>query len=65
MQGNQQARALQIGGWVLVFIGMLLPTVFIVAAPRWLIFVLPLACALLVLGLVLVSGRWPSSKDAA
>ncbi|MGI8857188.1 MAG: hypothetical protein ACR2JW_15695 [Thermomicrobiales bacterium] len=65
MQGNELARTMQIGGWLLVIIGMLLPTVFIVAAPRWLIFVLPLACALLVLGLVLVSGRWPSSKDAA
>ena len=64
MQGNQQARMLQLGGWLLVVIGMLLPTVFIVAAPRWLIFVLPLACAILVLGLVLVSGRWPSGKDA-
>ena len=65
MQGNQQARALQIGGWLLVFIGMLFPTVFIVAAPRWLIFVVPLSCAILVLGLVLVAGRWPSHKDAA
>jgi hypothetical protein len=65
MQGNEQARAMQIGGWLLVVIGMLLPTIFIVAAPRWLIFVVPLACAVLVLGLVLVSGRWPSSKDTA
>ena len=65
MQGNQQARMLQLGGWLLVVIGMLLPTVFIVAAPRWLILVLPLACVLLVLGLVLVSGRWPSGNDAA
>ncbi len=64
MQGNEQGRAMQIGGWLLVVIGMLLPTVFIVAAPRWLIFVVPLACAILVLGLVLVSGRWPSGKDA-
>jgi hypothetical protein len=63
MQGNEQARAMQIGGWLLVVIGMLLPTIFIVAAPRWLIFVVPLACVILVLGLVLVSGRWPSSKD--
>jgi hypothetical protein len=65
MQGNQQARIVQLGGWLLVVIGMLLPTVFIVAAPRWLIFVLPLACAILVLGLVLVSGRWPPGNDAA
>jgi hypothetical protein len=65
MQGNEQARAMQIGGWLLVVIGMLLPTIFIVAAPRWLIFVVPLACVILVLGLVLVSGRWPSSKDTA
>lgn len=65
MQGNQQARIVHLGGWLLVVIGMLLPTVFIVAAPRWLIFVLPLACAILVLGLVLVSGRWPPGKDAA
>jgi hypothetical protein len=65
MQGNEQARAMQIGGWLLVVIGMLLPTIFIVAAPLWLIFVVPLACVILVLGLVLVSGRWPSSKDTA
>jgi hypothetical protein len=65
MQGNEQARVMQIGGWLLVVIGMLLPTIFIVAAPRWLILVLPLACVVLVLGLVLVSGRWPSGKDAA
>jgi hypothetical protein len=65
MQGNEQARLLQLGGWLLVVIGMLLPTIFIVAAPRWLILVLPLACVVLVLGLMLVSGRWPSGKDAA
>jgi hypothetical protein len=65
MQGNEQARVMQIGGWLLVVIGMLLPTIFIVAAPRWLILVLPLACVVLVLGLVLVSGRWPSGNDAA
>ncbi len=64
MQGNEQARLLQLGGWLLVVIGMLLPTIFIVAAPRWLILVLPLACVVLVLGLVLVSGRWPSGNDA-
>ena len=64
MQGNEQARAMQIGGWLLVVIGMLLPTIFIVAAPRFLIFILPLACVVLVLGLLLVSGRWPSGKDA-
>jgi hypothetical protein len=65
MQGNQQARGMQVLGWVLVFIGMLLPTVFIVAAPRWLIFIVPLSCAILVLGLVLVAGRWPPGRDAA
>jgi hypothetical protein len=64
MQGNEQARLLQLGGWLLVVIGMLLPTIFIVAAPRWLILVLPLACVVLVLGLMLVSGRWPSGNDA-
>ncbi len=63
MRGNSQARLLQLGGWLLVVIGMLLPTVFIVAAPRFLILMLPLACILLVLGLMLVSGRWPSGRD--
>lgn len=65
MRGIGQVRATQIGGWLLFFIGMLLPTVFIVAAPRWLIFIVPLACAVLVLGLVLVSGRWPARDDTA
>jgi hypothetical protein len=64
MQGNEQARTMQIGGWLLVIIGMLLPTIFIIAAPRWLILIVPLACAILVFGLVLVSGRWPSGSDA-
>ncbi len=63
MHENSQARLLQLGGWLLVVVGMLLPTVFIVAAPRFLILVLPTACILLVLGLVLVSGRWPSGQD--
>jgi len=65
MRGNNQARLLQLGGWLLVVVGMLLPTVFIVAAPRFLILILPLACILLVLGLMLVSGRWPSERDVA
>lgn len=65
MRGNTQARLLQLGGWLLVVVGMMLPTVFIVAAPRFLIVVLPVACILLVLGLVLVSGRWPSGRDIA
>ena len=65
MRENSQARLLQLGGWLLVVVGMLLPTVFIVAAPRFLILMLPLACILLVLGLVLVSGRWPSGRDVA
>lgn len=65
MGENGQARLLQLGGWLLVVIGMLLPTIFIVAAARWLILILPLACIVLVFGLILVSGRWPSSKDAA
>ena len=65
MRGNDQAKALQIGGWLLAFIGMFLPTVFIVLSPRWLIFVLPLSCVILVLGLILVSGRWPSREDPA
>lgn len=65
MRGNSQARLLQLGGWLLVVVGMLLPTVFIVAAPRFLILILPLACILLVLGLMLVSGRWPSERDTA
>lgn len=65
MGGNREARLLQLGGWLLVLIGMLLPTVFIVAAPRWLIFVVPAACAMLVFGLVLVAGRWPSREDPA
>ncbi len=65
MRGNSQARLLQLGGWLLVVVGMLLPTVFIVAAPRFLILILPLACILLVLGLMLVSGRWPSERDVA
>ncbi len=64
MRENNQARLLQLGGWLLVVVGMMLPTVFIVTAPRFLIFVLPVACILLVLGLVLVSGRWPSGIDA-
>ncbi len=63
MRGNSQARLLQLSGWLLVIIGMMLPTIFIVAAPRFLILMLPLACILLVLGLVLVSGRWPSGRD--
>jgi len=65
MRGKSQARLLQLGGWLLVVVGMLLPTVFIVAAPRFLILILPLACILLVLGLMLVSGRWPSERDTA
>jgi len=65
MRGSRQAQLLQLGGWLLVVVGMMLPTVFIVAAPRFLILVLPLACILLVLGLVLVSGRWPSGRDVA
>ncbi|MHB8647950.1 MAG: hypothetical protein ACYDAR_19385 [Thermomicrobiales bacterium] len=65
MRGNGRERFLQLGGWLLVVVGMLLPTVFIVAAPRFLIVMLPLACILLVLGLVLVSGRWPSGRDIA
>jgi hypothetical protein len=65
MRGNDQAKAFQIMGWVLAFIGMFLPTIFIVAAPRWLILVVPLSCAILVLGLVLISGRWPARNDTA
>ncbi len=65
MRGSRQAQLLQLGGWLLVVVGMMLPTVFIVAAPRFLILMLPLACILLVLGLVLVSGRWPSGRDVA
>jgi len=65
MRGNSQTRLLQLGGWLLVVVGMMLPTVFIVASPRFLILVLPVACILLVLGLVLVSGRWPSGRDIA
>jgi hypothetical protein len=65
MGENSQARLLQLGGWLLVVIGMVLPTIFIVAAPRWLILILPLACVILAFGLILVSGRWPSGKDAA
>ena len=65
MRGNDQTKAFQIGGWVLAFIGMFLPTVFIVTAPRWLIFVVPLSCAILGFGLVLVAGRWPARNDTA
>lgn len=65
MRENSQARLLQLGGWLLVVVGMLLPTVFIVAAPRFLILILPLACIFLVLGLMLVSGRWPSGRGIA
>jgi hypothetical protein len=65
MRGTRQAQLLQLVGWLLVIVGMLLPTVFIVVAPRFLILVLPLACILLVFGLVLVSGRWPSGRDIA
>lgn len=65
MRGTRQAQLLQLGGWLLVVVGMLLPTVFIVVAPRFLIFILPLACILLVLGLMIVSGRWPSGRDVA
>ena len=65
MRGTRQTLLLQVVGWLLVVIGMLLPTVFIVVAPRFLILMLPLACILLVLGLILVSGRWPSGRDLA
>ncbi len=65
MRGTEQAKLFQIGGWVLVVLGMFIPTVFIVTAPRLLIFMVPLACAILILGLVLVSGRWPSGNDTA
>ncbi len=65
MRGTRQAQLFQLLGWLLVVVGMLLPTVFIVAAPRFLILILPLACILLVLGLMLVSGRWPSGRDIA
>jgi hypothetical protein len=65
MPGKSQIRLLQLGGWLLVVVGMLLPTLFIVAAPRFLIFILPLACILLVFGLILVSGRWPSGRNVA
>jgi hypothetical protein len=65
MRGIRQAQLLQLSGWLLVVIGMMLPTVFIVLAPRFLIFMLPLACILLVFGLILVSGRWPSGRDVA
>ncbi|MDQ2783457.1 MAG: hypothetical protein M3Y58_00450 [Chloroflexota bacterium] len=65
MHGTRQAQLLQLLGWLLVVVGMMLPTVFIVAAPRFLILMLPLACILLVLGLALVSGRWPSGRDVA
>ncbi len=60
MRENSQSRPLLIGGWALVFIGMFLPTVFIVTQPRVLWFMVPIACAVLTFGLVLVSGRWPS-----
>ncbi|MCA1666039.1 MAG: hypothetical protein LC793_01255 [Thermomicrobia bacterium] len=65
MPGKSRIQMLQLGGWLLVVIGMLLPTVFIVTAPRFLIFILPLACILLVFGLILVSGRWPSGRNVA
>lgn len=64
MRENGQTRLLQIGGWVLVFIGMFLPTVFIVTQPRVLWFMVPIACAVLTFGLVLVSGRWPAKPSA-
>ncbi len=65
MRGTNQVRLLQLLGWLLVVVGMMLPTVFIITSPRFLVLMLPLACALLVLGLVLVSGRWPSGRDVA
>jgi hypothetical protein len=64
MHGNEQVKVFQILGWVLVALGMFLPTVFIVVAPRLLVVMVPIACAILVLGLVLVSGRWPSREDS-
>lgn len=65
MRASDRTKALQIGGWLLVFIGMFLPTLFIIIGPRWLFLVVPLACAILVFGLVLVSGRWPARNDTA
>lgn len=65
MRDHDRTRLFLIVGWVLVFFGMFLPTVFIVAAPRVLWFVVPIACAILVFGLVLVAGRWPPGRDAA
>lgn len=65
MRGTNQVRLLQLLGWLLVVVGMMLPTVFIITSPRFLVLMLPLACALLVLGLVLVSGRWPLGRDVA
>ncbi len=64
MRGTRQAQVFQLLGWLLVVVGMMLPPVFIITAPRFLIIMLPLACVLLVFGLVLISGRWPSGRDA-
>ena len=63
MRGMNQARLLPLLGWLLVVVGMMLPPAFIITAPRFLIVMLPLACVLLVFGLLLVSGRWPSGRD--
>jgi hypothetical protein len=56
-------RSAGIIGWICIFVGMLLPIFFLVKAPQTMIFTFPISCIILVLGLLLVSGRFPPQRN--
>lgn len=59
---SSQPKLVQIGGWVLVIVGMFLPVLFLITAPRTLVFTFPISCAILVFGLMIVAGRFPRQR---
>lgn len=58
------SKPILILGWLCVFIGAFLPVMMITAhLSRFVALLMPVAAALLILGLFMVAGRFPPQRD--
>ncbi len=59
----EQMKYIRVGGWVLVIVAIAMPLFLLIVAPhRALVTALPEAVLLLVFGIQMLSGRWPTMK---
>ncbi len=64
MRGTQPTRNALIGGWLCIAVGTLLPIfLIVVGVPQGVALAFPVAAVLLILGLFMVAGRFPSQRD--